>query len=328
MIVRITRALLLLQFAFALALAIAAKTAFHLQSNAFALLFGIALVVLLRLLITVNNFSLAWRFRSETPQEYCLSIRQAIRLFFGEFRATMTASSLDMPFHTFSKHVANKPAALPVLLIHGYGCNSGYWHTMSKALADANITHYAIDMEPVIGSIDEYVPMIHAAVERICRENGHGKIVIVAHSMGGLAARAYLRDHGSGRIAKAVTLGTPHHGTALARFGIGVNTQQMLWIVSEQEGLCSPWLRGLAAAEDKGTYQQIVSLYSHHDNIIAPQTSSHLDGARNIEFRGIGHVALAMHPAIQEQVISEIHEATTQAQAPFLTIAAKASQPS
>jgi pimeloyl-ACP methyl ester carboxylesterase len=37
--------------------------------------------------------------------------------------------------------------------------------------------------------------------------------------MGGLVARAYLARHGAGRVAKLVTMGSPHHGTSLARLG-------------------------------------------------------------------------------------------------------------
>lgn len=226
------------------------------------------------------------------------------------------SSSWTMPFHTFSRRIVANPATPPVLLIHGYGCNSGYWHAMSKALIRANITHYAINLEPVLGGIDEYVPKIHEAVEHICRENGGSKTVIIAHSMGGLAARAYLRDHGSRRIARVITLGTPHHGTALARFGIGLNTRQMLWTLGEQECLSSAWLRKLAASEDESVYRLIVSIYSHQDNIVSPQTSSHLNGARNIEFHGIGHVALASHALIQAQVIREIRDVQPPSAAP------------
>lgn len=318
MVVRITRILLLMQFSIALAIAALAETVFHVSGHAYALLFGAATVLLLRLLITANNFSLAWGYRSETPREYQVQPWQACKLFLGEFRATMTSSSWTMPFHTFSKRIATNPTAAPVLLIHGYGCNSGYWHAMSKALIRANITHYAIDLEPIIGGIDEYVPMIHEAVERICEETGNSKIIIVAHSMGGLATRAYLRDHGSSCIAKVITLGTPHHGTGLARFGIGLNTRQMRWSVGEQEGLSSEWLHKLAMSEDKSVYRLIVSIYSHHDNIVSPQTSSHLHGARNIEFHGIGHVALAFHPLIQAQVIREIRDVRQSATAPTI----------
>jgi triacylglycerol esterase/lipase EstA (alpha/beta hydrolase family) len=312
MIARITRMLLLIQFAVALAIAVAGMDFFHASVHASALL-GFGIVLLLRMLITANNFWLSWYFGSATPAEFRIGPLQAICLYFGEFRSTMTASSWTMPFRTFSRRIATDSEALPVLLIHGYGCNSGYWHSMSKALIAARITHHAVDLEPIGGSIDEYVPRIHDAVEQLCREHGTDTIVIVAHSMGGLAARAYLRDHGCRRVAKVITLGTPHRGTALARFGFGHNTRQMLWSVGEQEGLSSDWLRDLAAGENKSAYKNFVSIYSHHDNIIAPQTSSHLLGARNIAHAGIGHVELAFHPAIQAEVIEEIRDASRHA---------------
>lgn len=312
MIARITRILLLIQFAIALAIATTGVDYFHASVHA-SVLAGIGVVLLSRMLITANNFWLAWYFGSATPAEFRIGPLQAIRLYFGEFRATMTASSWTMPFRAFSRCIAINSETLPVLLVHGYGCNSGYWRAMSKALAAAQVTHYAVDLEPIGGSIDKYVPYIHDTVEQLCKEHGTDTIVIVAHSMGGLAVRAYLRDHGSRRIAKVVTLGTPHRGTALARFGLGHNTRQMLWSVGEQEGLSSGWLRDLATRENKSVYRNFVSIYSHHDNIIAPQTSSHLLGARNIAHAGIGHVELAFHPAIQAEVIEEIRDASRHA---------------
>jgi triacylglycerol lipase len=317
MIARITRLLLLFQFLIAVAVYFVATRLFQVHNDVVAALTGVGSIFLLRLLITANNFFLAWRYRSDTPENYRIGWWQACRLFAGEFRATMTASSWTMPFHFFTKRESKSTEGLPVLLVHGYGCNSGYWHAMSKTFLKANITHRAVDLEPIIGGIDEYVPTIHEAVERLCEETCSDRVVIVAHSMGGLATRAYLRDHGSRRVAKVITLGTPHHGTSLAHFGVGLNTHQMRWTATEQEGLASEWLRQLTASENPAIYRLFVSIYSHHDNIISPQTSSHLDGAKNIEFHAIGHVALAFDPVIQGQVIREIrdvsqHEAETE----------------
>jgi triacylglycerol esterase/lipase EstA (alpha/beta hydrolase family) len=322
MVARITRLLLLFQLLVAIAFAFAASQLFHVDNVMLAALAGLGILALFRLVITANNFFLAWRFRSETPAHYRIRWWEAIRLFFGEFRATMTASSLTMPFLAFSRRVPPNPEGLPVLLIHGYGCNSGYWHSMSKALMKARITHHAVDLEPVIGGIDEYVPMIHRAIEALCTETGHDKVVIVAHSMGGLASRAYLRDHGTQRIAKLITLGTPHHGTGLAHFGVGLNTHQMRWTATEQEGVASDWLIALKAAENAAVYRLIVSIYSHHDNIISPQTSSHLSGAKNIELNAIGHVALAPDPEVQAMVIREIRDASAHAAQPAIRRAA------
>jgi triacylglycerol esterase/lipase EstA (alpha/beta hydrolase family) len=200
-----------------------------------------------------------------------------------------------------------------VLLIHGYGCNSGYWRWMSLELRQAHITHYALDMEPVFGSIDEYAPLVHAAVQRVQAETGQKKIVIVAHSMGGLAARAYLRDHGCDSVARVITLGSPHHGTAIANFGIGINCGEMNWLGRYEEGRSSEWLQKLAATEEADALGHIVSIYSQHDNIVSPQSSAHLEGAWNIPVIGIGHVALALEPSIHKMVIDLIHNAATEA---------------
>lgn len=311
MITRITRILLLVQLLVAAAISVLAYSAFGVAGTALAL--GIGTVILVRMLINANNFLLARRFRSQLPEHCRISWWRACRVFAGEFKASMLSSSWTMPFHTFSKRIAADTDCLPVLLIHGYGCNSGYWHDMSKALSKAKITHYAIDLEPVAGSIDDYVSPIHRAVQRICAETGQHKIILVAHSMGGLAARAYLRAHGTDLVARVISLGTPHRGTALAHFGVGLNTQQMRWTATEQEGLCSEWLRELAASESPSVYRLFVSIYSHHDNIISPQTSSHLEGAKNIALHAIGHVALAYDPNVQAQVIREIRIASEQA---------------
>ena len=306
MISRITRILLALQLL--IVIAIVALVVYTWQADKLlpALLLGVGLVVLVRVLITANNFFITWRYRSETPDALRIGWRDAGRLFLQEFRASMLSSSWTMAFHRFAKRPAEHPVGLPVLLIHGYGCNSGYWHPMSKALATARITHYAVDLEPVLLDIDGYVPLIHDALEKLCIETGHYEVIIVAHSMGGLATRAYLRDHGCARIAKVITLGTPHQGTGLANFGAGPNSRQMRWTGDARTGTPSEWLRALAATEDDAVRALFVSIYSHHDNIVSPQTSSHLAGAINIEFHGIGHVALGFHPAIQKCVIEQV----------------------
>jgi triacylglycerol esterase/lipase EstA (alpha/beta hydrolase family) len=217
----------------------------------------------------------------------------------------MVTSSWTMGFCTFRQWHGN--AGLPpVLLVHGYGCNSGYWHFMSRALRCAGISHYAIDLEPVFAGIDQFVPQLHQRIEAICKQSRQDKLIIVAHSMGGLVARAYLRDHGAARVARVITLGTPHRGTGLARFGAGDNSRQMQWTGSAIEGRCSAWLAELERQEDPALRALFVSIYSHHDNIVSPQLSSSLPGAVNIEFNGIGHVALGLHPQVQQEVIAAI----------------------
>ncbi len=307
MVARLTRILILLQITVAAILFALAIWVWRIDGLWHATILSVGAIFLFRLLITANSFFLAWRYRSETPAPCRLGWAGTLRLFKEEFQATLWSSSWGMPFRSFDKRTIKNSSAVPVLLIHGYGCNSGYWHSLSKLLTRAEISHHAVDLTPVLADIDAYVPAVQRAVEALCIETGHEQVIIVAHSMGGLAARAYLRSHGRRRIAKVITLGSPHHGTGLANSAPGLNSKQMRWVGSAVNGLPSDWLRQLESTENPELRALFVSIYSHHDNIVAPQTSSHLPGAKNIEFHGIGHVALALNPTVQACVLEEIH---------------------
>ena len=257
--------------------------------------FGVAIVVLIRLAITANSFRLSRRYRSTRSANTRIKPGTAIRLFFTEFLSSMLSSSWTMAFCAFSKRKVNNPVGLPVLLVHGYGCNSGYWHAMSKALSAARISHHAVTLEPVFGSIDDYLPALHQAIAELLDSSTSNRLILIGHSMGGLVCRAYLRNFGSTSVAKVITIGSPHHGTALAKSGIGKNVQQMAMNVTCGNAESSTWLRQLGESETAVTRALITSIYSHHDNIIAPQQSAHLDGAINISLDAIGHVTLALH---------------------------------
>jgi pimeloyl-ACP methyl ester carboxylesterase len=291
------RALLLVQLAAALLIGWAASGRYGMAPWQAALL-GIGSVVLVRLLINMNNFVMAARFASATPHAFRLGPGARLRLLAEEFRASMLVTSWFVPRASAATRIWQDSRQPPVLLLHGYGCNSGYWVHLTPLLDAARISHASVDLEPVAGDIDGYVPLVQRAVEDLCAAAGADKVAIVAHSMGGLVARAWMRAHGTGRVARVITLGTPHHGTALARFGLGQNAFQM------RPG--SAWLHALAASEDGAVRALVTSLYTHHDNIVAPQESSRLEGARNLEFGGVGHVALGANPRVLKAVMQEL----------------------
>jgi triacylglycerol esterase/lipase EstA (alpha/beta hydrolase family) len=265
-----------------------------------ALLAGAGVVALVRLVINMNNFVMAGWAASATPPAYRIGPGARLRMLAEEFCASMLVTSWHVPRGRPHMTVYRDSDRVPVLLVHGYGCNSGYWAHLVPLLDRERISHASIDLEPVAGSIDGYAPLIEARVRELCAATGAARIAIVAHSMGGLAARAWVRAYGSARVARLVTLGTPHHGTALARFGLGANAVQM-----RRDGA---WLRDLAAAEGPDVRARIVSLYTHHDNIVAPQDSSVLPGARNVAFGGVGHVALGSNPRVLAEVLRALRE--------------------
>jgi pimeloyl-ACP methyl ester carboxylesterase len=303
MIARMLRWLLLLQLAAIGALASVALLLWDVRPWTSALALGVLVVVSLRAWLTVQNFGLGWHYRSATPQQYRVRLRARCRLVFNEFVATLLASSWTMAWPGKNWHLAPQAHGLPVLLVHGYACNSGYWAQLSCLLERERISHHAIDLEPLGAAIDDYVPQLQSAIEELRARTGSSELIIVAHSMGGLVVRAYLRAHGSERIARVITLGTPHHGTSLAQFGIGRNARQM----QRRGGCASDWLVALSSGESAAQRALLTSIFSHHDNIVAPQTSCRLPGAKNIEFGGVGHVAMGRDRRILQCVLDEIH---------------------
>ena len=310
MIARMLRWLLLLQLATVIALRfldIQPSGGAGAGTWALAWASSLAIVMLLRASITAQNFGLSWHYRSATPQQHRPRLWGRCRLFLDEFAATMLASCWTMAWPKAISHIVPGATGLPVLLVHGYACNSGYWTQLSALLEQQRISHHAIDLEPLGAAIDDYVPQLQRAILALCARTGSSEVIIVAHSMGGLVARACLRACGNTRIARVITLGTPHHGTHLARFGIGRNARQMRrqGQRSDQES-GGGWLASLAAGESAAQRALFSSIFSHHDNIVAPQTSARLPGAKNIEFGGVGHVAMGRDRRILQCVLDEI----------------------
>ncbi len=181
-----------------------------------------------------------------------------------------------------------------VVLVHGFVCNRGLWMPWLRELRARGVPYATVSLEPVFGSIDGYVPQLQAAIERATRATGQPPLV-VAHSMGGLVVRAWLRATGAGaeaRIHHVVTLGTPHRGTWLGRLSRVPNGRQM-----NDQG---DWVSALSAAESPPLYQRFTCWYSNCDNIVFPVSTATLPGADNRFLRGVPHVAMAYHPAVMK----------------------------
>lgn len=307
MIRQLTRALLVVQLAAAAWLSRVLAEQLPGHSLWLAILLALLVLALVRMSIIASGFLLSRRHASPLPSSCQLNPAQGARTFLREYGASMLCWNWCMPFARVGQWIAPAPPTLPVLLVHGYGGNGGYWQVLSRRLKSAGISYRALDLEPAFGPIDGYASLIGSEIDALCAASGSSRVLILAHSMGGLAARAYLRARDDARVAGLITLGSPHHGTVTARLGLGENTRQM----QRQPGLddaaaANPWLRALNAGETPRHRRLIVSLYSFHDNIVCPQTSSHLPGARNIPLHGIGHVDLCMHPAVCAKIIEEL----------------------
>jgi triacylglycerol lipase len=182
-----------------------------------------------------------------------------------------------------------------IVFVHGFFCNRGLWNPWLRRFRKAGIPFIAVNLEPLFGSIDDYAPSIEAAVRELERATGLAPI-IVAHSMGGLAARAWLAGAAPGkRVDRVVTIATPHAGTRIARRGFGANVAQM-----RPEGV---WLERLRAREPAGLRARFICFWSHCDNIVSPTRHATLPGADNRHLPATPHVQMAYHPAVIDEVL-------------------------
>ena len=180
-----------------------------------------------------------------------------------------------------------------VVLVHGFLCNRGVWLPWLPELRARGHAYVALTLEPAFGSVDDYVAAIDTAMRQVQAATGLPP-VLVGHSMGGLAARAWLRTLAqppAQRVYRILTLGTPHHGTWPARFSHTTNGMQMR--------LNSPWLQALAASEGAAQRALFSCWYSDCDNIVYPTRSATLDGADNHLLQGLGHVHMLYAPQVR-----------------------------
>jgi len=268
----------------------------------FAMVLGVAL--LLRFVVTLGPFLtvLALRLRDGLPV-FGVGFARALM---GEYVAKSLSFTLWQPFERWIMSPdddlqSGRPA--PILLVHGYLCNRGSWFVMRRLLRARlpNPVH-TISLEPPFTRIDDYVPQLETRVAQILAGSGHAKLHVVCHSMGGLVARAWLsRGQEWSKVASLTMLGSPHHGTELARAGIGRNVRQMV------KG--NAWLSALAAAEqDFNPPVPVACISTENDNLVYPPSSATLPWSANIRIEGVGHVQLQSAAKVADLIAANIRK--------------------
>ncbi|MGA2794031.1 MAG: alpha/beta fold hydrolase, partial [Roseiarcus sp.] len=188
------------------------------------------------------------------------------------------------------------PGRTPILLVHGYLCNRGLWWWLRRRLRARRFAVATINLEPPLAGLDGLAARLGERIDALLAETGAEKVVLVTHSMGGLAARAYLQQHGSAHVAGLMTLAAPHHGTKVARLGCGRNAREMR--------LDSEWIRRLNAGPSPPI--PVASIWSLDDEIVTPPDTSRLAGARETILAGLGHLAMVFSPAVLARLVVEL----------------------
>lgn len=299
MLARLLRLILIFElFSYAFVSVLLVRLAGWTQSRALLLMAVLALAW--RAWIVVVSYIFAYTHRSPLPEVQRIPVGRGLLEGLREVLAYAVLTlvmAFDRLFPGADKPVKTAPGQIPLLLIHGYNCNRGFWWWLKPRLAARGRSVATLTLEPLYGGIDGYTGQVARRIEALCRETGARQVILAGHSMGGLVCRAYLRRYGEARVAMLITFGTPHLGSELARFAPGRSAREM------EPG--SAWLEALAET-DALPPVPCIAYYSPHDNFVLPPAGAMLNGAENRPLPGLGHLAMSISP----KVLAALLEAT------------------
>ncbi|MEO8155596.1 MAG: alpha/beta fold hydrolase [Rhizobacter sp.] len=264
---------------------------------------GAALIVFGYALFLAIEFVLVWFVHGSDPAPRA-SASQLFRAWIGEVVTAPRVFCWQQPFRAqlepdFLPHAAGRRG---VVLVHGFVCNRGLWNRWLPHLRAQGVPFVAVNLEPVFGTISDYAAIIETAVQRVEQSTGMAP-VLVGHSMGGLAIRAWLAAFKSGeRVHRVITIGSPHRGTWLGRFGMSRNAREM--------ALGTDWQRALEARESTQHFERFTCFYSHCDNIVFPASTATLPGAHNRHVLGSAHVQMLDQPEVLSDVLAWVRPAS------------------
>jgi pimeloyl-ACP methyl ester carboxylesterase len=172
----------------------------------------------------------------------------------------------------------------PVLLVTGFGGDTARLGSLAQQLRrhgrDAEVV-------PVLGNgtgdlRDQARNLDQAAHEKLVA--GAPSVDVIGYSAGGVVVRLWLEEMGGrAHTRRVVTLGSPHHGTRVARLAVALASSYCP-TACQQLVPGSDVLRGLP---DTPTGPAYTSLWTTDDEIVTPADSARLDGAVNIELQSV-----------------------------------------
>jgi triacylglycerol lipase len=193
---------------------------------------------------------------------------------------------------------ASSLALDPILFVHGWSGSSSNWNTMKSRFEKdgypaSHLVAYSYNTSNSnkVSAEKEVKPR----VESLLKATGATKVDIVAHSMGSLNSRWYIKFlGGETKVDEWVSLGGPNHGTNFAYGCWSTACTEM------RPG--STFLKELNAGDETPGAVNYGTWWSPCDEIINPDSSVPLSGATNTETACISHLDLLTDETTYKQV--------------------------
>jgi triacylglycerol esterase/lipase EstA (alpha/beta hydrolase family) len=163
------------------------------------------------------------------------------------------------------------------------------------------------------GDIRSSASALGTFVDGVLARTGASDVDLVGHSQGGLVARQYIRFAGGlGRVDTSISLGTPHHGAAVANLTSsfpGCDAEE----ACRQMAIGSAFLAGLNEGDETFGDTRYVNLVTAWDQVVTPALSGFMhDGATNVlvqqhcPLRYVGHLGLVVDGTVATGITSAL----------------------
>jgi triacylglycerol lipase len=175
----------------------------------------------------------------------------------------------------------------PILFVHGWNGSESNWSTMIRNFEREGWTREELNnwryntSQSNVRTASE----VRTKVEEILSRTRAAKVDIIAHSMGSLNTRYYLKNlGGTEKVDDWVSLGGPNHGTTSANICSEASCVEMR--------IESTFLRELNREDETPGAVSYGTWWSSCDEFINPDESVVLIGATNTAAGCLGHIAL------------------------------------
>ena len=227
--------------------------------------------------------------------------RGLVRAVAGEWAfANLVALARPLGFFGMPTLRPSARGPRPVVLVHGYAMGRANFLVLANRMALAGLGPLVGFEYWTLGGIAPASAALAAFVEELCDRLGVAQVDLVGHSLGGMLARHYVSaGGGAARVAHLVTIGSPHGGIPLARFGLGRTAIEML------SG--SAFLRTLAAAPLPAEVPTTI-IWSRADGLVSCREQACVPGsaAEVIEYSDLGHLGMLASRRVAREVIARL----------------------
>jgi triacylglycerol lipase len=186
----------------------------------------------------------------------------------------------------------------PILFVHGWSSSASTWNTMiprfeKDGWPKSHLVAYSYNTSQSNKVSAE--KEVKVRVESLLKSTGATKVDIIAHSMGSLNSRWYVKFlGGESKVDEWVSLGGPNHGTNFANLCFSTACVEMR--------ANSTFLKELNAGDETPGAVNYGTWWSPCDEIINPDSSVPLTGATNHETACLSHGALLTNETVYTSV--------------------------